>query len=248
MSARDATGEPRAHRSGLPAPYRNPWRSLGDDLRAVAADLRLRVQGLWRRNREGSLWRPSWWPSDLGPLFWPLSLALALLLGLTPLWLVARGAPAAAERAAAEPVAAEPGTAAGAAAEMSMPPAAADLSEPAAADASEFPAAPESPPALAEPSTEPSADPLLLWLRGAPAAELLNGATGAPAATLVLQVQPAFLALTAPQRQERAETWQQEARELGFDHLELRDGAGVLMARDALVGSGMIVLPAPPAP
>lgn len=131
---------------------------------------------------------------------------------------------------------------------MSRPPAAADLSEPAAAAATEFPAAPEPPAALAEPSSEPSADPLLLWLREAPAAELLNGATTAPAATLVLQVQPPFLALTVPQRQQRAETWQLEARELGFDHLELRDGTGVVLARDALVGSGMIVLPAPPAP
>lgn len=258
MSARDANGEPRGHGSGLPAPYRNPWRSLGDDLRAVAADLRLRFRGLWRRNREGSLWRPGWWPSDLAPLFWPISLALALLLGLTPLWLVARGSPAVPERSAAEPVAAEPATtpepaiAAGSGSEMSRPPAAADLSEPAAAAATEFPAAPEPPATLAEPSTEsssePSADPLLLWLREAPAAELLNGATTAPAATLVLQVQPPFLALTVPQRQQRAETWQLEARELGFDHLELRDGNGVLLARDALVGSGMIVLPAPPAP
>ena len=67
--------------SPLPAPYRNPWRSLADDLRAVVADLRLRFQELWRRNGEGALWLPDAWPRDLAPLFWPLVLgAVGLVL------------------------------------------------------------------------------------------------------------------------------------------------------------------------
>ena len=66
--------------SPLPAPYRNPWRSLADDLRAVVADLRLRLQEVWRRNREGSLWLPNAWPRDLAPLFWPVVLGAAVLV------------------------------------------------------------------------------------------------------------------------------------------------------------------------
>lgn len=70
--------------SNLPAPYRNPWFALADDLRAALADLGLRVRELRRRNGDGSLWRPGWWPAGLAPLFWPLLLALtlAVLVGL----------------------------------------------------------------------------------------------------------------------------------------------------------------------
>jgi len=68
----------------LPAPYRNPWLVLGDDLRAVLADAQLRLRELWRRNGEGGLWRPGWWPRDLAALFWPIALGAgsALLLAL----------------------------------------------------------------------------------------------------------------------------------------------------------------------
>ena len=68
----------------LPAPYQSPWETLRQDLRAAAADLRLRVQELWRRNREGDLSTPGFWPQDLAPLFWPVllvALLLVLILG-----------------------------------------------------------------------------------------------------------------------------------------------------------------------
>jgi hypothetical protein len=57
---------------------------LGEDLRAVLADAQLRLRELWRRNGEGGLWRPGWWPRDLAALFWPIALAAgsALLLAL----------------------------------------------------------------------------------------------------------------------------------------------------------------------
>ena len=48
----------------------------------MAADLRLRGQELWRRNREGELSVPGFWPRDLAPSFWPLLLVLLLLLPL----------------------------------------------------------------------------------------------------------------------------------------------------------------------
>jgi hypothetical protein len=79
-----ARGEPPRPGSQLPAPYRNPWSTLAEALRAVLADQRLGLQRLWRRNREGELSVPGFWPRDLAPLFWPLllALALALVLGL----------------------------------------------------------------------------------------------------------------------------------------------------------------------
>ena len=35
-------------RSGLPAPYEDPWRRLAVDLRAVIASIGLRLRELWR--------------------------------------------------------------------------------------------------------------------------------------------------------------------------------------------------------
>ena len=71
--------EPREERF-LPAPYQSPWEALRRDLAAVVADLRLRAQETWRRNREGDLDVPAFWSRDLAPLFWPLVVSLALLL------------------------------------------------------------------------------------------------------------------------------------------------------------------------
>ena len=77
-------GDSETRSSDLPASYRNPWEALAEDLRAVVADSRLRLRAFWRRNGEGDLWRPAWWPGDLAPLFWPLVLGgvMALLSGL----------------------------------------------------------------------------------------------------------------------------------------------------------------------
>jgi hypothetical protein len=58
----------------------------------VAASVRLQARQLWRRNRQGDLSRPGFWPKDLAPLFWPLALALAggllalLVVGGTKVW------------------------------------------------------------------------------------------------------------------------------------------------------------------
>lgn len=77
---------------------------------------------------------------------------------------------------------------------------------------------------------------------------LLRAAEGQPQrGTLQLQVRPAFNRLQRADQQRHAELWQAWAQELGYDHLELRDGLGALLARDALVGSGMIVLSSQPA-
>lgn len=65
-----------------PTPYENPWGLLGRDLVAVAASLGLRLRELWRRNRQGDLSVPGFWPVALAPLFWPLLLALGLALAV----------------------------------------------------------------------------------------------------------------------------------------------------------------------
>ena len=75
MQDQDARNE-----SSLPAPYQSPWEALRQDLPAAAADLRLRLQELWRRNREGDLSTPGFWPQDLAPLFWPVVLLVLLLV------------------------------------------------------------------------------------------------------------------------------------------------------------------------
>lgn len=66
--------------SPLPAPYEDPWRRLATDLAAVVATARLKAQEIWRLNGEGTLVTPAFWPRGLAALFWPLLLALCLLL------------------------------------------------------------------------------------------------------------------------------------------------------------------------
>jgi len=72
----------REPRSPLPVPYEDPWRRLANDLVAVVAAGSLKARELWRLNGEGSLARPSIWPSSLASLFWPCVLGLVLVLAL----------------------------------------------------------------------------------------------------------------------------------------------------------------------
>jgi len=101
-------------------------------------------------------------------------------------------------------------------------------SEPVAPEGLEGPFAPDP---LLELVQRPEADGLLLQAEVVPEQSLL-----------ILQVRPAFPALSPQEQRRRAELWQQWALELGYDHLELRDSRAGLIARDALVGEGMIVL------
>ena len=66
----------------LPAPYAPPWKRLGEDGVALLAWLGLKVRELWRRNGEGSLPVPAFWPRRWLRLFWPLVLAGVLILAL----------------------------------------------------------------------------------------------------------------------------------------------------------------------
>ncbi|MFZ9946106.1 MAG: hypothetical protein ACO3FN_03405, partial [Vulcanococcus sp.] len=53
---------------------------------------------------------------------------------------------------------------------------------------------------------------------------------------------PGCAARPVGKQQLYADQGQQGAADLGYDHLELRDSRAGLLARDALVGAGMIVL------
>ncbi|MCP9830786.1 hypothetical protein KBZ14_03605 [Synechococcus sp. HJ21-Hayes] len=239
-------------RSDLPASYRNPWTALGDDLRAVWADLGLRLRELWRRNGEGSLPRPRWWPPDLVPLFWPLLLAAAVALVIAAglavqRWYDSRATPPS-PMATTELLSAPEADGPGEPVLEPQPELGLKPERPIGAD---LPAQPEPIPDLdaqapPEPAPTPAPDPLASLLQRPEANGLILAATAEPAAaTLTLQVRSTFLGLSAPEQQRRADQWQQWAQELGYDHLLLRDSGSGLLARDALVGSGMIVLTAP---
>ena len=201
-----------------------------------------------RRNGEGTLWRPRWWPRDLAPLFWPLllSLALAALIGLRVGLSRLRPAPPAppAELSPApqpEPPAPAPPVA-DFAPEPEPEPVSEALLEPAPESASEL--ASESAP---EPLPLPPPDPLVLLLQRPGADGLIRRADGdVETSSLSLQLAPAFPALAPREQQRRAELWLQWARDLGYDHLELRDSRAGLLGRDALVGDGMILFSSEP--
>ena len=252
-----ADADPPAQQD-LPAPYLNPWGLLRRDLLAVIASLRLELWQLWRRNRQGDLPRPRFWPQALAGWFWPALLALLLVLLL-------------ALRAHLPQPLPPPRPAAESAAPGSPPPMVEPAPEqPAAkvpalevpaleAPAFEAPAleepAPEEP-ALEEPPLEeplasvPPPDPLLQALAGEERAELLRAArVREPDGGLELVLERSGWQQQAPaQRQRLAEQWQRRAAALGHERLWLLDERGAPLGRSARVGSGMILLaPSPPA-
>ena len=91
-----------------------------------------------------------------------------------------------------------------------------------------------------EPLPLPPPDPLVLLLQRPGADGLIRRADGdVETSSLSLQLAPAFPALAPREQQRRAELWLQWARDLGYDHLELRDSRAGLLGRDALVGDGI---------
>jgi hypothetical protein len=247
--------------SALPAPYESPWRLLRQGLIAVKASLVLSMRELWRRNGEGDLPRPLFWPTPLAPLFWPLLallaallLALLLLVAPWPRW-PAPAAPASSvtaappvpdqsppERAAADPV-----------------PAAAGL--PAASETDPEP----TPELFTETATDPTTDPttelqsvLVLPADGErplleqlgfddPQHRLSEARVGPDAGQLVLTLAPGWVVLDPADRQRQADQWLGQAEALGYERLRLEDQRGRALGDQARVGSGMILL-APPQP
>lgn len=215
---------------GLPAPYQDPYAALGHDLRAVVATLRLRAMELWRRNRQGDLAVPGFWPQDLAPLFWPalLALVLAALIAL----------PMGVARLLSQP---------GPEDEIEQP----ELEQPELKQAEiellvapELPAPPPEP--APSPNPEPPAlalDPLIQLLSAQDSRHLIVMARPQPASgVLELELSSGFIQLPAVERQAEAEAWLERSLELGYETLRLVDAAGLPLGRQALVGSGMILL------
>ena len=88
--------DPRQEPGNLPAPYVSPWLEFSRNLQAVIADLQLRAQELWRRNVEGDLSVPGFWPRSLASIFWPVVLAFVVAVPLAGLrwWQSAHPTPA----------------------------------------------------------------------------------------------------------------------------------------------------------
>jgi hypothetical protein len=72
----------------------------------------------------------------------------------------------------------------------------------------------------------------------------LIAAAQADGGLLRLQMAEGYGRLSRQRRQAQAERWWQRSLELGYEQLQLRDGLGRLLARQARVGSGMILLDA----
>ena len=217
----------------LPVLWRSPWRrlldDLGRDLPALAAFLGLRIRELLRRNASGELSVPAFWPRPLIAWFWPLLLLLMVgLLLLPPVLLLRHG---------------------------TIP--AAPAPPPLALPLDPLPAPGDDPvPVTAEPTapTPPPLDPLLQLFASDGGPELLRTARPQPLqGRLQLELEPAYLALPAEDRQRLAEGWLQQTRAMGYGRLELLGPQGDTVGRSALVGDGMIVLnprprPTPPSP
>ena len=228
----------------LPVPYENPWGLLARDGLAVAASLRLQARELWRRNRQGDLRLPRFWPKDLAPLFWPLALALAV--GLLSLLVVGGskliapgpagvGTPAAVAPAAeVSPVTLEIRT------PFDPEPLNPEPLEPQPLEPEPLEVAAAEPIAPAE---SPGPDPLEAAMAQVDPGHWIRAIAPDPQrGTLQLVLAAPFTALAEAQQLEHAETWQTQAMALGFDRLELTDRQGRPIGRQARVGSGMILL------
>ena len=234
--------DPRQEPGNLPAPYVSPWLEFSRNLQALFADLQLRAQELWRRNGEGDLSVPGFWPRNLASTFWPVVLVLVVALPLAGLRWWQSAHPTLPEPA--------PGVVArdgfvpdGVLPETVFP--APLLPEPLITPQPQPALEPE--PTLFDfedpPLPELDLNPLLdLFLDGSAPEGLLASATPQPAQNrLVLQVSDAWNSLGPSVRTSIAEDWQQRSRDLGYSSLQLVDGQQTLLGRSARVGSGMIL-------
>lgn len=217
------------------------------------ADIGLRIRELSRRNREGDLSVPAFWPRSWTPLFWPLLLVLVLAFPIVGLrWLsLSRSVPAPAEQTSPDPsaslslslqdnVADEPAI-------SGLPEATLESDRDVAELFSDIGSSSEQPiPSRTVPPAPPTLqiDPLLdLMINGDTPNNLLDSAEpDLRANRLVLRVSPSgWRALSADSRQQQAETWQSIADDLGYGALMLVDDEDRSLARSARVGDGMIL-------
>jgi hypothetical protein len=262
--------QPSDNDSDLPAPYNSPWKALGQDLRAVSADLRLRSQELWRRNREGDLSVPAFWPEPFAALFWPVLLGFSLavlILGGIQLRQALQGhaphSPQEVERVRTTPFPEARALPITTSVES-------DLNNQGVAEAPTdpnitLPEKPEqlmqaeAPPGLNNLELEPPSvkteaellrfDPLLELLAEAGSTDSGQGSALIVAAqpqpernAVILQINDAAWMQRSPeQRQHLAETWWTRLEDQGYADLRLVNEQQDLLARPARIGGGMIV-------
>ena len=258
------------NQSDLPAPYNSPWKALGQDLKAVSADLRLRCQEIWRRNREGDLSVPAFWPEPWAALFWPALLGLSLavlILGGIQLRQALQGQsppePPAVERVRttafpeARPLPIT-NSIESALDEQGLEDAPADPNTTSLSSSEQLMAA-EDAPALndldGEPASEETAPDLL---RFDPLLDLLadeGSSDDSQGSALIVSAQPqpernavilqmdvdAWMQRSPEQRQQLAETWWTRLEDQGYADVRLVNAQQELLARPARIGGGMIV-------
>ena len=234
--------DPRQEPGNLPAPYVSPWLEFARNLQALLADLQLRAQELWRRNGEGDLSVPGFWPRNLASIFWPVVLVLVVAVPLASLRWWQSAHPTLPEPVLSV-VASDGFVPDGVLPETVVPEPL--LPEPLITPQPQPALEPE--PTLLDfedpPLPELDLNPLLdLFLDGSAPEGLLASATPQPAQNrLVLQVSDAWTSLGPSVRTSIAENWQQRSRDLGYSSLQLVDGQQTLLGRSARVGSGMIL-------
>ena len=218
----------------LPVPWSSPWKQLREDLArdlpAVGSASLLRLRELWRRNREGDLSVPAFWPQALSAWFWPLLLVLAISVLSLPLLLGRATKPAPAVVV-----------------EQPLP---VEQHEEQMKHAPNWPPQPEPSPVV-EPAVEPlplpaeplvSLDPLLALLDEGSTADLIASIHPLPdQGVLELTPSDGFASLSTSARQQQADHWLELSRSIGYDNLQLVDATGKLVGRSAQVGEGMIL-------
>ena len=240
----------------LPALYVSPWQEFGRNLQAMAADLRLRFQELWRRNRAGELSVPGFWPRDLAPSFWPLMLVLLVLLPVAGLRWWQGHAPVEqhldpVEKPRESPLP-QPGSELMPRSDLlprsELMPRAELMPEPEPITDPISPAAQAVDAELALQKEEPSqsdlsVDPLVALFQDDAVPEgLLMAAKPLPEQDrLLLELSDTWQDLAANQRQSLAANWLQSALELDYVGLELVNEQGDVLGRSARVGGGMIL-------
>ncbi|MDM7936066.1 MAG: hypothetical protein QUV06_01205 [Cyanobium sp. CZS 48M] len=232
--------------SELPVVYESPWRALGRDLRAVAASCGLALRRLWRRQWQGDLPLPAFWPRRQATLFWPAVLLLAvILLTLAGSVTVRQWRPAGAQGPAIDafPASMEAGEGSREEAAVAFDSAAAMDSAAAGETTPEQEPDPQNDvPGTRDASTLSSA-PVVLPPGFSDDSGLVLSAPASGGATLLnLRISAAFQTLPEGERQRLAQQWWQQALGLGYEQLRLLEPGGAAVGRTAVLGGGMILL------
>ena len=212
------------------------------DLRAALASTVLKLRELLRRNREGDLSVPGFWPQNLAAFFWPVLLALGLaVLACLLTLLIKTFAPNPTTFDIADSSAVQPVV------EQVVEH---DVEQDAPRSVGLAPSSPE-PPELAEPAPVAilELDPLLALLSNDDPDGCIASARPHPEQGLLdLELVSPWAGLPLQRRQQQADLWLQRSRELGYERLRLLAPGGNLLAQAARVGSGMVLLEAEPIP